>query len=284
MISSVITKIVAMRQSLTVIENEIAQYVINNREAVVTSTITTIAKNTNTSEASINRFCKKIGFKGFNSFKVALAQENAYDTINSQEKDESGSILSSISNDYRNMLLNTSALLDEVQLVAAAEAIRNASHIYIYSLYSTNFVALDLEFRLGMVGFRVKVLTNAAEILINSYYVRSNDAVIILAPTILVETLLQAATICKENGATVISITCYDSLRSNDVIDYKFIASDRITANHSASISNNLVYLYITDIIYSILLENDKSLKQQRLQNDVLLSNSQRIDKSYYEV
>ena len=68
MVSPVISKIVAMQQSFTVSENEIAQYVIHNADAVVASTITTIAQNTNTSEASINRFCKKIGFKGFNAF------------------------------------------------------------------------------------------------------------------------------------------------------------------------------------------------------------------------
>ena len=76
MVSPVISKIVAMQQSFTVSENEIAQYVIHNANAVVASTITTIAQNTNTSEASINRFCKKIGFKGFNAFKIALALLN----------------------------------------------------------------------------------------------------------------------------------------------------------------------------------------------------------------
>ena len=61
MISPVIAKIISMQQSFTVSENEIAQYVMNNANTVVTSTITAIAKNTDTSEASINRFCKKIG-------------------------------------------------------------------------------------------------------------------------------------------------------------------------------------------------------------------------------
>ena len=87
-VSAVIAKIVSMQQSLTVSESEIAQYVINNVDTVATSTITAVARNTNTSEASINRFCKKIGYKGFNSFKVALAQENFYNSMQKAEPAE----------------------------------------------------------------------------------------------------------------------------------------------------------------------------------------------------
>ena len=74
-ISPVISKIISMQISFTMSESEIAQYVIRQPEKVINSTITAVAKHTGTSEASINRFCKKIGYKGFNGFKIALAQE-----------------------------------------------------------------------------------------------------------------------------------------------------------------------------------------------------------------
>ena len=111
MVSPVISKIVAMQQSFTVSENEIAQYVIHNADAVVASTITTIAQNTNTSEASINRFCKKIGFKGFNAFKIALAQENFFNSMRESDADNSDALVGAISRDYRNMLANTTTML-----------------------------------------------------------------------------------------------------------------------------------------------------------------------------
>ena len=44
MVSPVIAKIISVQQSFTVIENEIAQYVMNNAEKVVSSTITTMSK------------------------------------------------------------------------------------------------------------------------------------------------------------------------------------------------------------------------------------------------
>ena len=131
MVSAVVAKIISMQQSLTVSENEIAQYVINNAETVVSSTITAIAKTTNTSEASINRFCKRLVSKGFNSFKIALAQENFYNSMKDQS--DSGAqegFVATVSRDYRHMLVNTTAMLDEDSVVQAAAAIRQARHVY----------------------------------------------------------------------------------------------------------------------------------------------------------
>ncbi len=59
MVQAVIAKIISMQSNFTVGENEIAQYVMNHADEVMTSTITTVAQNTSTSEASVNRFCKK---------------------------------------------------------------------------------------------------------------------------------------------------------------------------------------------------------------------------------
>ena len=81
MVSTVISKIISMQPNFTVSENAISQYVIGHAEQILTTTITALADETGTSEASINRFCKKLGYKGFNGLKIALAQESFYNNM-----------------------------------------------------------------------------------------------------------------------------------------------------------------------------------------------------------
>ena len=284
MVSAVVAKIISMQQSLTVSENEIAQYVINNAETVVSSTITSIAKTTNTSEASINRFCKKIGFKGFNSFKIALAQENFYNSMKDQS--DSGAqegFVATVSRDYRHMLVNTTAMLDEDSVVQAAAAIRQARHVYIFGLAYTAFVARELEFKLSMVGLFVKALTDISDIRVCAGNVGPEDLVIVIAPTILVRDLYHALAACKDKGAEVLSITSYDSPKLASLVDYKFIISDKITTQNSVSISNNLMFLYVTDVLYCVLLESDKALKRKRLSSDAILNSQQTADNYFFE-
>ena len=283
MVSAVIAKIISMQQSLTVSENEIAQYVIHNADSVVTSTITAIAKNTNTSEASINRFCKKIGFKGFNSFKVALAQDNFYHAMQESGAETQTGLVATVSKDYQHMLVNTTAMLDEEQVLQAADAMRNAPHIFIFSLSYTGFVARELEFKLSMVGLYAKAVSEPANIRVYSGCVSKGDLVIVIAPTLLMRELYQAITICRERGATILSITSYDSPKLSTLVDFKFIISDRITTQNSVSVSNNLMFLYVTDVLYCALLESDKTLKQQRLNSDSILNSQQTMDSYFFE-
>lgn len=283
MFTPVISKIISMQQSLTVSENEIAQYVINHPDTVVTSTITAIARNTNTSEASINRFCKKIGFKGFNSFKVALAQDTFYSNMQRSETQGRDSFITSISKDYNNMLVNTTAMLDDEQVFQAANAIRRANRIYIFSSAATALIAHELEFKLGMAGIYAKAVTDSDTIYIHANNVAADDLVIAIAPTLFMRDFYRAVALCKENGVALISITSYDSPKLSNLIDYKFIISDKITTRYSVSISNSLMFLYTADVLYCALLESDKTLKQNRLNNDSRLNSQQRMDPSFFE-
>lgn len=279
----VISKIQSMQQSLTVSENEIARYVINNSEAVVTSTITSMAKNTGTSEASINRFCKKIGFKGFNGFKIALAQESFYDTMNEKkESSHNDTLVASVAHDYRQMLINTSAMLDEDVVDFTANAIHKAQHIYLFATQRTSLVAQEFEFKLNMAGVHARTIIeiNTMRVCVNN--ITADDLVIVIAPTVMDRDLYQTLTLCKDRDATIVTITSFDSPKLIGLANYKFIISDKISTKHAISLSNNLVYLYVIDVIYCSLLTQSKERKKRRLNNNIALDSLSATSDLYY--
>ena len=279
MIPAVIAKIISMKPNFTLGENEIAQYIINNADVVVTSTITTIAKNTGTSDASVNRFCKKLGYKGFNSFKIALAQENFYNNSkNALPSGEKNNIIASVSNDYQHLLVNTSAMLDENTLNAAAKAMKTASRIFIFSLSNTAFIAKELEFRLELAGIFSKAVVDINTIPIAAANTGKDDFVIVIVPSILMRDIYQIISTCKEHGATILSITSYDSPKLNDLVNFKLVTSDIITAQNAVSLSNNLIFLYVIDVLYSVLLASDKTLKERKLNRDAIMNNTQAME------
>lgn len=278
MMTAVISKIISMQNSLTVIENEIAQYVMNNAEEVVTSTITAIAKSTNTSEASINRFCKKLGFKGFNSFKIALAQENFYNSMKEKAEPYDASFIASISRDYRQMIMNTSAMLDEDILTKAVAGIKAAASVYIFAYANTAFIAYEMEFKLCTVGINAKAITDLSIMRISVSNIRKTDLAIVIAPTLLMRDIYHVVTSCKDRGAQVLAITSYDSPKLNDLVDYRFVASDKITARNSLSLSNNIIFLFVIDVLFSMLLESDKGLRQKKLNSDAVMGTNQILD------
>lgn len=282
MAPAVIAKILSMQPSFTMSENEIAQYVMHHSDSVVTSTITVIAKNTGTSEASINRFCKKVGFKGFNGFKIALAQENFYHTVKPQISADAG-FLASVTQDYQEMLVNTSAMLDEDTLRRAAECLKNSRQIFIFAMSNTACVAHELEFKLALAGIGAKAVVDPVRMRVQAANFQSGDLSVVIAPTLLMRDLYQTVSACKDRGGKVITITSYDSPKLNDLVDYKFITSDKINTHNSISLSNNLTFLFVADVLYSILLDGDKSLRQKKLNSDVALGGYQTMDSHLLE-
>jgi DNA-binding MurR/RpiR family transcriptional regulator len=279
MVSTVISKIVSMQHSFTISENEISQYVINHPDLVVSSTITTIARETGTSEASINRFCKKIGYKGFNGFKIALAQENFYNSMVKQNNySVDNGFISSVTSDYRQMLMNTSAMLEERTVIEAVNCIKEAKNIHIFSLSNVALIARELQFKFDQIGIKSRAFTDIIDMRIQATNIAAGDVSIFIAPTIMMRDIYQIASASIERKAKNLTITSYDSPKLNDLSNYKFIISDKIIASNSISLSNNLMFLYVVDVLFSALLSSDKSLRQKKLNNDAILNNYQMMD------
>lgn len=278
-VSPVISKIISMQASLTVREGEIAQYVIQHPDKIINSTITTVAKHTGTSEASINRFCKKIGYKGFNGFKIALAQETFYNTIHArQTEDQPSGPIPSIMHDYVNMLISTSAMQDEEVLENAISCLQNAENIYILSFDNTLMVAQDLQYKFDLVGIHAIDVHMPSNIQTFCSNVSERDLIIVIVPTILLKDIYRAVTTCKDRGAHILAITSYDSPKLDHIVDFKFVTCDKITAQNSLGLSNNLMFLYITDIIYCTLLQKNRNLQQKKLAVDASLNDQLHIE------
>ena len=210
MVSTVISKIISMQPNFTVSENAISQYVIGHAEQILTTTITALADETGTSEASINRFCKKLGYKGFNGLKIALAQESFYNNMVQETPSSGGNFIASVTSDYRSMLNNTAALLDESTVFKAAEM-------------------------LELAGIRAKEYTDPLSISLQVTNTSPGDLSIFIARSIMMKDIYQAANASIDRGGKNLTITSVDSPKLNDIADYKFIVSDKLIANNTTA-------------------------------------------------
>ena len=66
------SKIAQCMSSLTRSEQIIADYILQNQEQVCNMTALELARNTSTSPATIVRFCRSIGYDGYNDLKTSL--------------------------------------------------------------------------------------------------------------------------------------------------------------------------------------------------------------------
>ena len=70
----ILERIHASYYQLTATERKVADYVLANPEQVKFMSITQLADECGTADATISRFCRSLKLKGFNAFKIELAR------------------------------------------------------------------------------------------------------------------------------------------------------------------------------------------------------------------
>lgn len=115
-------------------EKKIADYMMENNEKIKNCTVAKLAERTETSPATIVRFCRSLGFKGFSDFKLYLSGEFLSPKAKwmNIEEDESISVIKQKTFKFnQNSIDETISLLDDEALDSAVKAINEASQIVI---------------------------------------------------------------------------------------------------------------------------------------------------------
>lgn len=281
--STVIMKIFSLQSSFTVSENDIAQFVMKNPEFVITSTITSLAKKIDTSEASINRFCKKIGYKGFNNFKVALAQSNFQKEQADQLLVSDNNVIETMSGEYRSMVLNASAMLGMDAIEHTVSLLKGAEVIHIIALYTTSFVAQEFSFKLRQLGLNVRVYTEMLEIQLSMQSIDSKSLVFFIVPSVASRDVISFIAMAKENDAKVALLSGNDSTKVNDSVDEKLIIPDRMLSNNPLLFSNSVMYLFAIDILVADLINSDKEFKKRKMASDTIINSFQSANSNLFD-
>lgn len=272
-VPAVIAKIVSQTQKLTYGENQIANFVIHNPEFITSNTITAIANEIGVSETSINRFCKKVGFKGFIDFKIAFAQDAFYREMQSKKKERREiNPIDALALDYNELILNTSALITEEQLHQVVDILKKARRIFMFGLFDSYLAAIALKNRLAIIGIMSEAISDSRAMKIAASQCNSQDVVIAFSRSGSTKEIVEGVTMAQVNQAKTIAITCYDSSPITENANVDMIVPDKISVNNSALMSNHITFLFVVDLIMSVFISSDKAYLKKKLDSEAVLA------------
>ena len=139
-------------------DKQIIEYIRNNAEKVIYMSISEAAKETNTGEATVTRFAKKMGFSGFQDFKVTLAQEISLKNSNSiinNEISNNEDVLETANKLLRNninVLERTVNKLNTNDIYECADLIKNCKKAYFMGVGYSGIVAQDSNYKFMRIG------------------------------------------------------------------------------------------------------------------------------------
>lgn len=151
-----LAKLRATVPGLTPALQRIAEYALEAPDRVLYHTVTELAEAASSSEGSVIRFCKDLGFRGFQDFKLALATDLATasrDTVLSTPE-EQGIITAAVQH-AQTAIRETGQLPELAQVEQVAARILLADRIDVYGVGASGVIAHYVDYKLLRLGLNI---------------------------------------------------------------------------------------------------------------------------------
>lgn len=123
---------------------------------------------------------------------------------------------------------------------------------------SSGLTALELTQRLLRMGLNVISTTDSHMMLITSAMAMKNDLVIGISASGETVEVNDAIMHAKENGANVLSITCFPESTLSKISDTSLIAYSSVFVDNKRFVNSQFAIMYQIDVISTMLLEDEK--------------------------
>ena len=263
----IIIKLNAMKNQLTSIEKKIAEYILEDPERIKNLTTYEIAQNCDTSQASIVRFSKKLGFSGFPDFKLSLSQDignrkaESHVNIMHEELKSTDSfeiIGKKVATENIRAVNNTYEITDFKELEKAVQAINSARKIMLAGVGFSGIVARDLYFKLMELG-KVASFENDSHMQL-SYLstMNENDILFVISHSGKTLELFNLTKVAKNKGIKIITLTSVANNPIRELGDIRLSTVEMKSDFRATALSPRISQLTVVDMIYiKLMLENE---------------------------
>jgi DNA-binding MurR/RpiR family transcriptional regulator len=237
----------------------IAAVITGDPESVAHASIVDLAERTGTSTATVTRFSRALGFKGYANLRVAIATETGRAEQARWETDISGdiapedsldSVLKVIATADTRAIQATAGGLDMADVERVAAAIAAAGRVEIFGLGSSGTAGREMAFRLERIRIPVWSRSDTHTALTNAALLGPGDVAIGLSHSgrtvEVIETLAEAA----DHGALTVAVTSYPRSPLADTADVVFTTAVHETTFRLAALSALHSTLLVLDLIY----------------------------------
>jgi len=235
---------------LTKNQKKIAQYLLDYPEEIALSSIDSIAEKLGVGKATIVRFSKTIGFKGFLELKTELSNK-LRDDLSPTKKFKNAlkshptklDFINTLANNEINNIEKTIHSLDRTQFNKAVRIFVNASNIFTMGLGISSFLAEIAAYYLNRVTMRAHSFSHGSMSLEEQVIsLKQEDALFVISLPPYSFTTIEATETAKYKGVKIISVTDKITSPVGQYSDVVFVTE-----------TNNIVFINTVSSILTII-------------------------------
>ncbi|BAK95362.1 putative RpiR family transcriptional regulator [Tetragenococcus halophilus subsp. halophilus] len=253
--------------NMTEIEKVIADYFLEKPDNLRQNSTRKLGEILFVAPSTITRFCKRLGFTGYNDFKEDYLKEYQY--LQSHFKDVNPNrpfemsdgiwtMANKISQLYTETILDTLSLQNFQILEKAVHLLKNSNKIYVYSTGNHINLANNFKNKMLTVGKSVEVIYRFDLAFYNIDYAKKNDCFILISYSGETNDMLRVLEELKRRELTVLALTSFgDNTLSKSASVVLNISTREKLINNLGNFSSDLSVMYLLDILYAGYFSGD---------------------------
>ncbi|MBN3523306.1 MurR/RpiR family transcriptional regulator [Paenibacillus apiarius] len=239
--------------SLTKTEKKIADYVLKDPDSVLYATVTDLAEKADAGETSVLRFCRNLGFKSYQDFKLSLAKDLVtplkHQESQIEESDDLSSVAQKMTMENIASLKHTLSLLNMNELQKAVDAILKARRLFFMGVGSSAMTAMDAQYRFMRLGFVGEAVTDPHVMAMNATLMSAQDVVFGISTSGSTKDLVDAVRLAKENNVHFICLTSHAKSPITKFADSILLIRSRETPLQGGAFSSKMGQIHVLDIL-----------------------------------
>ncbi|MFB5267919.1 MurR/RpiR family transcriptional regulator [Paenibacillus enshidis] len=270
-VGQILSRIENVMPKLTQSEQKVARFVLSAPEEVVFMSVHEMADRSLSSSASVVRFCRSMGLKGFPELKVALSadlaneQKSGYYDLN--KNDSSADLVDKILSNAVQSLRDTVGLLDIEMIEKAAQSLYNAPAIFAYGVGASALVAEDIAQKWLRLGKNAYALSDVHVLTMSMANAPKGSVFIGISYSAATKEVLQLMKFANKTGLVTISFTGFGRSELSDISDFSLYTSLAPEAKvRSAATGSKHSQFFIIDVLYYVCASMDIETSLDKIQ------------------
>lgn len=262
--------------SLAPSEARVARLFQDDPNLVIHSSVTEVAAIADTSASTVVRCCQRLGFKGFQGLKIALAQESIAPLQRLQsevaEGDGAAEILDKVFHAAAEAIPRARTTIDTDAFRRAVRILGEANRLLFVGVGSSAPLAQDGAYRFMTIGLHTEAPLDVHVQHVAASMLGPGDACLVISHTGSTRETLASARAAREAGAATIAVTSFLRSPLTEIAGIALVAGGRETSFRVEAMASRLAHLTVLDALFVgvALQQRERSMTAQATYEAIL--------------
>ena len=243
--------------TFTAAEKRLADYILSAQDCISRMSISELANACSVADATVSRFCRRLGYKSYPDFKIAIANASAHRL---EDNPLSGEItredtLEAISQKLLNAntvaMTQTLEVLNLEAVAQAADVLRSSTAVLCMGQGGSMLIASEAAHLFSTISGKFRPVSDSHMQAMAAAMMEPTDTILFYSYSGSTLAMLDTLKTAKERGSKVILVTRFPNSPGAALADIVLQCGANENPLQSGSVPARIAQMYLTDILFS---------------------------------